>query len=74
MEEWKAKKDSPSWYWKIHSVNNVITLLLYLIIANEGRLNSNSSVISVLARLLQPFRGELYYGQIMRVWLHHFHN
>ena len=49
MEEWKAKKDSPSWYWKIHLVNDVITLLLYLIIANEGRLNNNSSVISVLA-------------------------
>ena len=40
-----AKKDSPSWYWK---VNDVITLLLYLIIANEGRLNTNSSVISLL--------------------------
>ena len=65
MEEWKAKKDSPSWYWKIHLVNDVITLL---IIANEGRLNNNSSVI------FQPFRGELYYGQIMRVWLHRFHN
>ena len=49
MEEWKAKKDSPSCYWKIHLVNDVITLLLYLIIANEGRFNNNSSVISVLA-------------------------